>query len=124
MGYGPTWPTDRAVVWTRDLERCVLCGQRVQDGHHREVQGMGGRAHDDDRHRPDRVLSVCRVDHGLIHGADRELATALGYFVDHSDLTVTSEDQPVWYKAEKCWFLLTPGGTRLYHQQPAPKEEL
>ena len=46
MGYGPTWPTDRAVVWTRDLERCVLCGQRVQDGHHREVQGMGGRRWD------------------------------------------------------------------------------
>lgn len=120
MGYGEDWPGARAVAVIRDLNRCVVCGQMWDDGHHRVVQGMGGRAHDEDRHSPEKVITVCRRCHGRVHG-NRAVAELLGYFVKTGyDPTVV----PVWYAQEQCWFTLTPGGTRIYQQMIKPEELL
>lgn len=120
MGYGEDWPGARAVAVIRDLNRCVVCGQMWDDGHHRVVQGMGGRAHDEDRHSPEKVVTVCRRCHGVIH-RNRAVAETLGYFVKTGyDPTVV----PVWYAQEQCWFTLTPGGTRIYQQMIKPEELL
>lgn len=112
----PEWPGARAVVFDRDLGRCVVCGHQAEDGHHRAALKSGGRS-DPDRHSPPRVLAVSRMCHGLIHRRP-EIAVTLGYIVPMGmDPTIV----PVWYAAEKCWYTLTPGGTRLQEWMSKPE---
>ena len=111
----------REIAWVRDLYRCVICGERVDDGHHRVAKGMGGRSNDEDRHRPDRVLSCCTRHHIPFIHRFPALSAALGYIVLAGEI---AETKPVWYQKEQCWFTLTQGGTRLYCQIPPPKEVL
>lgn len=108
----------REIAWVRDLYRCVICGEKVDDGHHRVPKGMGGRSNDEDRHRPDRVVSVCRKHHVPAIHAYPELASTLGYFVLKGE---NAWEKPIWYPKEGCWFTLTEGGTRIYEQLPTPK---
>jgi hypothetical protein len=117
MGYGADWPACRAVAVIRDLSRCVVCGQAWDDGHHRVVQGMGGRKYDDDRHSPEKLITVCRGCHGMVH-RNPVVAKDLGYFVPTGS---NPAESPVWYAAEKCWFTLTLGGTRIYQQMSKPE---
>lgn len=119
--YGPDWPSLREVAWMRDLYRCLICGSRVEDGHHRRIQGMGGRSRDEFRHNPELLLSVCHPHHMQMHNA-RALSRDLGYFLRPEQDALT---QPVWYQAEGVWCDLLASGVRVYRSDlRAPGERI
>lgn len=116
--YGPDWPAYRQVAWERDLNHCIICGHQVEDGHHRIVQGQGGRTRDEFRHSPEGVLSLCHAHHMRIHNR-RRVAADLGYFILPGEDPLT---KPVWSPFEQSWFELTAGGTRLQYPNWRPPE--
>jgi len=119
--YGPDWPVFRSIAWVRDLGRCIVCGHRVEEGHHRVIQGKGGRAYDEDRHRPDGVLSFCRKHHEQVH-LHRDLSRDLGYILEPGSVAT---EVAVWYPTEFSWMMLTEGGTRLaYPNWRAPELQI
>lgn len=116
--YGSNWTEARQVVLQRDLNRCYICGEQATDPHHRVVQGMGGRKHDEYRHAPEKLVSFCRPHHRRVHNM-RSLAADLGYFIRPGEDPLT---KPVWAPAEQSWFELTAGGTRLQYPNWRPPE--
>lgn len=99
------------VVRDRDLGRCVICGSEGTDGHHRDPVGMGGAEHDPDRDDPDRIILVCRLHHGEIHG--KPFAGSLYGWYLPSDWYKDPSELPVWSPIDRCWYLLLTSGVRV-----------
>lgn len=116
--YGTDWPEAREIAWVRDLYRCLICGHQAETGHHRVIQGMGGRSADEYRHSPEKLMSLCHTHHWRVHHL-RSVAADLGYFIKPGEDPLT---KPVWSPAEQSWFELTAGGTRLQFPNWKPPE--
>jgi hypothetical protein len=111
MSYGPEWEDARQVALQRDFNRCMICGHRATDVHHRQVQGMGGRKYDLTRHNPEKLVSFCREHHNYVHVEEhRPAAEALGYFLRFGE---PPERQYVWSPVDCCWYELMTSGVRL-----------
>lgn len=89
----PEWPAARLVALDRDLGACRRCGHRATDVHHRFLLGAGG-SDDPDRHRPDRLISLCRACHTWAH-EHRNEAKALGWIVPRTTDPATIPTIPV-----------------------------
>jgi hypothetical protein len=98
------------IVEARDLGRCMICGLKGTDGHHRDPVGMGGSS-DPDRDRPDNIVLLCRTHHSDVH-QNPELAGLLGYYLDTDD-ELERVDRLVWSPADRCWWELTENNLRL-----------
>ncbi len=87
----------------------MICGHLATEVHHRQVQGMGGRANDTSRHAPEKLVSLCAAHHTQVH-LQRQLAKDLGYFLRGE---LPPEKQYVWSPADCAWYELMTSGVRL-----------
>lgn len=86
----PLWSAARSVALDRDEGRCCRCGDLATEVHHRRLKGAGGSTLPD-RHRPDRLVSLCAVCHDWVHGAlNRRPAEAAGLIVRRTHDTLTT----------------------------------
>lgn len=105
-GPDPEWPAAKAVALNRDSYRCRKCGAPTRIVHHRRLKGSGGSTHPD-RHRPDRLVSLCLVCHDWVHGDNnRKAAEALGLIVPR---TLDTREVPVHTLEGR--FIFTERGT-------------
>lgn len=95
----------QALVWTRDEGRCVVCGGRGDQIHHRQPRGMGGASRRGDVHSPSRLIAVCRDCHGWIESYRLD-AQRSGYLVRRGP--VPPADVPLLHRGR--WVLLDDRG--------------
>lgn len=77
----PEWTPARLGALDRDGGRCCRCGHRATEVHHRISLQMGGSTHPD-RHRFDKLVSLCSACHGWAHGNDPARVDH-GYVIEH-----------------------------------------
>ncbi len=104
----PLWAPARTVALIRDGYRCAVCARPAGEVNHRVPRRMGGRLNDPERHRPDRLVSLCRDHHHIAETVDRAWGIRTGLFVPGN---VPATEWPVLYR--DGWHLLTPDARRV-----------
>ena len=103
-------PAVRALVYTRDGNRCISCGTRhgltVQ---HRQATGMGGRKR---RPSPAELVTACLPCNQGYEAAGQDAALQFGIKVRRHIGSLTVAEVPVYYPLERTWFLLDDNGDR------------
>lgn len=107
----------RVLVRARDEHRCVVCGMRGLDWHHRRTKSV----HDEHTHCPCNGITLCgpgnnHGDHGWVHGNPFE-ARAQGLIISRHETRMPFE-VPVFIHPAGGWVLLTCEGQMLPSSEP------
>jgi 5-methylcytosine-specific restriction enzyme A len=109
----PAYAAARLVVWARDGGRCVRCGAKGEQVHHRIPRGMGGTRDRAVLASPANLVLVCGRDHRWVE-ANRAASLLGGWLVyRRADPTLV----PI--RAHDGWWLLAADGSKRSVDAPA-----
>jgi len=81
------------VVMERDNGCCVVCGEAMQQIHHRRPRGMGGSSNNLVINMAGNLIAVCNADHAWIE-SNRDRARDNGWLIPQAIIPVTV---PLWW---------------------------